>query len=101
MNKKRRNELNALQDRITALGLDGLHSAIREIADELESLRDEEQDAFDNLTESLQQGERGQGMEVGIENISMALDALETMADAMDGASEAAFEAIEDAKGVE
>lgn len=99
MNKQRRNSLNALQDRIAALGLDDLHSTIREIIEELESLRDEEQDAFDNLPESLQQGERGQDMEAGIDNINTALDALETLADAMDGAQDAAFEAIEDAKG--
>ncbi len=57
--------------------LDGLLSVLETKRDELRSLCDEEQEAFDNLPESLQAGERGQAMETGIEAIEDAIDQLE------------------------
>ena len=46
--------------------------------DILESVMDEEQDAFDNMPESLQGSERGEAMEEYICTIEEVLDALDT-----------------------
>lgn len=43
----------------------------------LEEIRDDEQDAFDNLPESFQESERGEQMEEYIYNMEEAIDALE------------------------
>jgi hypothetical protein len=98
MNKSRRRALNALQDRISALGLSAMFDSVKEIADELETLRDEEQDALDNLPESLQDGERGQAMRECVDYCDTALEALRAFEDIENNAEEA-FAAIEDAKG--
>lgn len=60
MNKQRRQRLAQIAERIEAVKLD------------LETLRFEEQDAFDNTPESLQGGERGQSMETAIEQMEDA-----------------------------
>lgn len=98
MNKARRRALNALQDRLTALDLSAMLDSIKEIADELETLRDEEQDALDNLPESLQEGERGQSMRECVDYCDTALEALRAFED-IESNGEEAFSAIEDAKG--
>lgn len=71
MNNVRRKSLNLLARRIQEL-----QGQINDIVSELETLRDEEQDAHDNLPESLQEGEKGQAMEQAIEHIEDALSAL-------------------------
>jgi prefoldin subunit 5 len=65
MNKKRRE------------AIDDLVNKINEIKEAAESLRDEEQEAFDNMPESLQQGDKGQAMEEAISNLDDAVNALE------------------------
>ena len=54
MNKQRRERLAKLAEQVEGIKL------------ELESLRFEEQEAFDNMPESLQGAERGQAMESAI-----------------------------------
>jgi uncharacterized protein YukE len=55
-------------------------STMQELHATLESLRDEEQEAFDNLPEGLQQADRGQSMEA----IASALDdAVDTLSSAL------------------
>lgn len=51
----------------------------------LEELKDAEQEAFDNLPESLQYSERGEAMQSYIENLEYAYDNLQ---DAIDNISE-------------
>jgi predicted nucleic acid-binding Zn-ribbon protein len=102
MNKQRRAKLNALQDRMTAAkaGVSALLAEIEEIGDDLETLRDEEQEAYDNLAESLQQGERGQDMEAAVTNIEDAMNTLESFRDGIDIEEiDTAFSYVEDAKG--
>ena len=69
MNKERRKELEAI---------DALIAAAKE---RLEMVRDAEQEAFDNLPESLQNGERGQAMAEAIENLDNTISSLEMMSD--------------------
>ena len=66
MNKIRRKELAKAID---------LMEAAREI---LEQVRDEEQEAFDNLPESLQASERGEAMEEYIYSIEESIESLDT-----------------------
>lgn len=47
---------------------------ISEALFDLEAIRDEEQDAFDNMPESIQQGEKGEKMGEGLDSLSDSLD---------------------------
>ena len=46
---------------------------------EQESLRDEEQDALDNMPESLEETERYSTMELVVENLDAAIDSFEEL----------------------
>lgn len=65
MNKARR---KWLQDTI---------EAIENAKIELESIRDEEQECFDNLPESIQYGERGDAMQENIDELDCEISNLE------------------------
>ena len=75
MNQDRRAKIEAAVEELrNAL------STMQELHSTLESLRDEEQEAFDNLPEGLQQADRGQSMEA----IASALDdAVDTLSSAL------------------
>lgn len=66
MNKARRKQLAELASELEAIGT------------ALEALRDEEQDYYDNMPESLQDGERGQ----------KAYDAIDAIDNAVNGVAE-------------
>lgn len=76
MNKARRKKLQELLEQLVT------------IKDELDMVQEEEQEAFDNLPESLQYSERGQQMEQAIENMSSACDYLDDVISCIEGASE-------------
>lgn len=69
MNKERRKRLSDIR------------AKIEELQDLLEEVRTEEQDALDNLPESLQGSERGQAMEDAVQNIDDAIGWLGTALD--------------------
>jgi F0F1-type ATP synthase membrane subunit b/b' len=75
MNQDRRAKIEtAVEELRSAL------ETMQELHATLESLRDEEQEAFDNLPEGLQQADRGQSMEA----IASALDdAVDTLSSAL------------------
>ena len=64
MNKQRRKEIEKAQD------------IILEAKDMLESAMEEEQDAYDNLPESIQDGERGEEMQSYIDILQEVVDNL-------------------------
>ena len=66
MNKARREELSRVVD------------LLDQARDLLETIRDEEQEAFDNLPESIQCSERGETMEDYISTMEEMLDYLDT-----------------------
>ena len=66
MNKVRRKELSHVVD------------LLDQARDLLETIRDEEQEAFDNLPESIQCSERGETMEDYISTMEEMLDYLDT-----------------------
>lgn len=65
MNAKRRKEIEKLS------------AQIEEIKMAIDSLHDDEQEAYDNLPDSLQEAERGQKMESAIEALDYASDDLQ------------------------
>jgi formiminotetrahydrofolate cyclodeaminase len=67
--------------------IDKIISDLEEIRSRIETVKDEEQDAFDNMPESLQEGERGEKMQQALDNLDTA-----------DGAFDDLMSALEDAK---
>jgi chromosome segregation ATPase len=51
-------------------------AAIRKELKDFESVRDAEQEAFDNLPESLQESEKGEKMQENIDALESALDSI-------------------------
>lgn len=74
MNKARRKELAQIVAKLEEL--EALHMEIKK---ELEAVRDDEQEALDNLPESLQESERGEQMQEYIDAMESALDDLEQL----------------------
>lgn len=62
-----------------------IHAKMTELRDMLEEILEEEQEAFDNMPESLQSSERGENMETVIYNLE---EALETFASACEEVEE-------------
>jgi predicted nucleic acid-binding Zn-ribbon protein len=89
MNQARRRQLSAI-----ARKLQSLKEQAGALATELESVRDDEQEAYDNLPESVQDGDRGDAMQDAITNIEEAISAAES------GDLPAAVEALEAIEGV-
>ncbi len=65
MNKARRKELASIVE------------LIEEARERLKAVRDEEQEAFDNMPESLQESERGETMQEYIDTMEQALGDLD------------------------
>ena len=74
MNKDRRKQLSEIQ------------SKLAELRDMIDTVLEAEQEAFDNLPESLQESERGEAMQA-------AIDAMESAMDSCDEAGESLEEA--------
>jgi len=76
MNADRRNRIQEI------LGL------VSELREKIEEIRGEEQDAFDNMPESLQQSERGQTSESAASSLGEAVGYCDDIESALDSASE-------------
>jgi hypothetical protein len=100
MNAERRKRLNALLADLQSTGLRDAMDNLINIRDELEAIKDEEEEARDNLPDSLRDGEKGEAM---YESITRMEDALSTIGELVDGFDfdqlDEAFSAIDDAKG--
>lgn len=66
--------------------IDKLYMQLEDLKAAIESLQEEEQEAFDNLPESLQDTERGEAMQEAVDNLEAAASSIE---EAMDSLSEA------------
>ena len=94
MNKARRKELSKVVSELNIIkDKDSLYDCINT----LESIRDDEQDYYDNIPENLQYSQRAEDSEAAIENMEEALDLLNELyeADGFDKDSELIEEAIE------
>jgi len=76
MNAKRRREIKKIKEQLSDLAL------------KLEELKDQEQEAYDNLPESLQQGERGEKMESAINELDEVINDLQYADDKLETAME-------------
>ena len=100
MNKARRKELSKVVNELNRIkDKDALYDCINT----LESIRDDEQDYYDNIPENLQYSQRAEDSEAAIENMEEALDLLNELYDADDFDKdseliEEAIEKIEDAQ---
>lgn len=91
MNKARRKSI----DEIIAK-FEEAKAILLDLQSDIEMVRDDEQEAFDNLPCSIQESERGEVMETAIENLEEAISQIEdTCMDALDEA----IENLEEAKG--
>ena len=54
--------------------LEGIYEKLIEIYEELDAIIDEEQEAYDNMPESLQDSEKGERMYEGIDSLESAKD---------------------------
>ena len=79
MNKQRRKALDAIREDITVLPFSDALAALDDCKAKLEELRDEEQDAFDNMPEGLQYSEKGEMAEAAVENLEMAMSEIEEL----------------------
>jgi len=59
---------------------------LMDLRERIEVLREEEQEAYDNLPESLQEGERGQAIEQAVDALDTALAAVDEVTDALEEA---------------
>jgi len=89
MNNERRKVLNLISGKIETM-----KEELESLRDLLDAVKDEEQEAFDNLPEGLQQADRGQAMEAAVEKLQevydAADDACERLQEAVDAIAEAA-----------
>ena len=90
MNNARRKAITEAMDKaLTVIG------TLEETKSDLESLRDEEQDAFDNMRESLQQSERGQASETAISELDEVITKLEEVIAAISNVQSNAENAVQ------
>ena len=75
MNAKRRNAINSIINDL----IDKFEEIKAEAIDQLSEIRDEEQEAYDNLPESLQDSERGENMQNCIDALEYFMSDLENM----------------------
>ena len=88
MNKARRKALDELHARLEAV-VEGLRNMVVEISQH----KDDEQDYFDNMPESLQNGERGEKAQSAVEALDDALDGVGEAVDSLDAAYHSLAEA--------
>ncbi len=62
---------------------------------DLETIRDEEREAFENLHENMQGGERGQAMEAAADNLDTALEGFDEIESGINAALDALRSAME------
>ena len=75
MNAKRRNATNSIINDL----IDKFEEIKAEAIDQLSEIRDEEQEAYDNLPEALQDSERGENMQDCIDALESFMSDLEYM----------------------
>lgn len=76
MNAQRRKTLAALRDRMT-----DLQSQVTTLAEDLQDVCNEEQDYFDNMPESLQDGDKGQKAQAAIDLMENLISELTNFTD--------------------
>lgn len=86
MNNQRRKQLTEIVAKIDKLNLTEIANELEQLVTDLEALKDDEQSAYDNMPESLQQSERGQQSEAAVSALESAHATLEGIKDALEAA---------------
>lgn len=76
MNKSRRKQIDEILEQLNPLLL------------EIESVKDEEQEAYDNLPESIQNGDKGEKMSDAVNTLEYAFDSLTEVIDYLGNAKD-------------
>lgn len=76
MNNQRRKEINAVLNELA------------DLRSRIETIQSEEQDAYDNMPEGLQQSERGEKAEQACSELDDAISAFDDLESALNGAAE-------------
>ncbi len=79
MNKDRRKAIAALVAEAQVLA-----GKLEDLASEIEAIKDEEQEYFDKMPESLQGGDKGQAAEAAVASLEEALDQANSAKEAAD-----------------
>ena len=79
MNNRRRKDITEISDKIAALA-----DILNEYMADVESIKEEEEEYFDNMPESLQGGEKGSAAEEAVDALEEACSALVQMIDSLD-----------------
>lgn len=79
MNQQRRKELKEQLDKLkkVKIEVDLIVKQLKEIESKIETLMNEEENAYDNLPNSLQQGEKGSYMLKTIDQMNDAIDSID------------------------
>ena len=85
MNNDRRKAIALIRGEVEQLA-----EQLDSVKTQLEDLRDEEQEYFDNMPESLQGGEKGDAAQEAVNQLDSAIDALDIDFDSATGALEEA-----------
>lgn len=99
MNKERRKQIADLISRLRELtipDLEALKTEMDEIHDGIDEVKEQEQEYFDNMPESLQGGDKGSVAEAAIQALEEAGEALETAAQAVQDVIDLDFQDIMD-----
>lgn len=64
-----------------------IRESLLDLQADLEKIKDEEQEAYDNLPESFQDGEKGEKMSEAIDNLDYAFSSLEEVAEYLEEAT--------------
>lgn len=94
MNKDRRKRIQALEAQLSKLVLPDMN--LEDIKSDIEGIKDEEQEYYDNMPESLQSGDRGQRAEEVVGLLGEAEDELQELIDAFEKI-ESIIEKLQDA----
>lgn len=83
MNKNRRKEIKSIIEKIEEI-VSSACSGLEEVKEELECVRDDEQNYLDMIPENLQGSERHEIAEQAVDNLDNAVSAFEELIDSMD-----------------
>lgn len=76
MNKQRRKSIQEVMEKL------------EELKEQLDYIMSDEQEAFDNLPESLQESSRGSAMQEAIDNLDYAMSSIEEVVEYLESACE-------------
>jgi molecular chaperone GrpE (heat shock protein) len=90
MNKQTRDKVAKIWEE-----LGGIQDALRVIQEDIEAIKDQEQEKYDNLSERAQEGEKGEALSSIIDSLESALGSIEESADSAGTAMDNLTEIVE------